>query len=105
MYRAERKMGMFKESKTTNGGKTSRWNLIDWDDVVRQVCDLQTRIVQAMKKEDWKLVRSLQRLLIHSTAAKLLAVRHVTSNRGKKTPGVDGITWPTPSSKSAAAMN
>jgi retron-type reverse transcriptase len=36
------------------------------------------------------LVRKLQNLLTRSTAAKFLAVRRVTSNRGRKTPGVDG---------------
>jgi len=96
-------MGIFNVSKTTNGGKTSNWNLIDWNEVTRQVCDLQTRIVKAMQKEDWKLVRSLQRLLTHSTAGKLLAVRQVTSNRGKRTPGVDGVVWNTPQAKYAAA--
>jgi len=96
-------MGLFKEPKTTNGGKTSNWNLINWNEVTRQVCDQQTRIVKAMKKGDWKRVRSLQRLLTHSTAAKLLAVRQVTSNRGKRTPGVDGIIWNTPQAKYAAA--
>jgi RNA-directed DNA polymerase len=34
----------------------------------------------------------LQRLLLRSTSAKLLAVRRVTQdNQGKKTPGVDGV--------------
>lgn len=98
-------MGIFKAPKIPNGGETSNWNLIDWDEVTRQVCALQTRIVKAMKKEDWKKVRSLQRLLVNSTAAKLLAVRQVTSNRGKNTPGVDGITWSTPSVKYAAALD
>jgi RNA-directed DNA polymerase len=102
IHLAERKMGIFK-TKTTNGGKTSNWNLIDWNEVTRQVCELQTRIVKAMKQEDWKQVRSLQRLLTHSTAAKLLAVRQVTSNHGKRTPGVDGVVWNTPQAKYAAA--
>jgi RNA-directed DNA polymerase len=29
----------------------------------------------------------------HSRYAKALAVKRVTSNTGKKTPGVDGILW------------
>ncbi len=95
-------MGLFKEKKT-NGGKTSRWNLINWQEVIRQVCDQQTRLVKAMKMGDWRMVRSLQRLLTHSTAAKWLAVRQVTSNRGKRTPGVDGVVWNTPQAKYAAA--
>jgi RNA-directed DNA polymerase len=37
-------------------------------------------------------VKSLQRLLLRSTSAKMLAVRRVTQdNQGQKTPGVDGV--------------
>jgi RNA-directed DNA polymerase len=36
-------------------------------------------------------MRNLQKLLLKSTSAKLLAVRRVTqNNRGKKTAGIDG---------------
>jgi RNA-directed DNA polymerase len=39
-----------------------------------------------------KLVRKLQRLLLKSWYAKLLAVRRVTQdNQGKKTAGIDGV--------------
>jgi len=38
-------------------------------------------------------VRSLQYLIPRSFYAKLLAVKRVTSNKGKKTPGVDGVLW------------
>ena len=44
----------------------------------------------------------LQRLLAHSTSSKLLAVRRVTENHGRKTAGVDRVRWPTPESKSCA---
>jgi RNA-directed DNA polymerase len=90
--------------ETPNDSKTSGWNRINWEAVTRQVRTLQTRIVKAMKQGKMKQVRSLQRLLTHSTAAKLLAVRRVTSNRGKRTAGVDGILWNTPEAKYAAAM-
>lgn len=40
-------------------------------------------------------VKSLQWLLTHSYAAKLLAVRRVSQNKGSKTAGTDGITWRT----------
>jgi len=46
-----------------------------------------------------KLVRELQRMLIHSYYAKLLAVKKVTTNKGKKTPGIDNIKWETDESK------
>ena len=38
-------------------------------------------------------VRARQHLLTHSFSAKTLAVRRVTENQGKRTPGVDRVTW------------
>ena len=38
-------------------------------------------------------VAKLQYLLVHSFYAKAIAVKRVTSNKGHKTPGVDGVTW------------
>ena len=50
------------------------------------------RIYKASRRDDVKLVRRLQKLLIKSQAAKCLAVRRVTQdNQGKKTAGVDGV--------------
>jgi RNA-directed DNA polymerase len=66
---------------------------------MRYVRRLQARIVKAVKQGKWRLVRHLQRLLSHSVSGRLLAVRRVTENRGKKTPGVDGIVWDTPEKK------
>jgi RNA-directed DNA polymerase len=42
---------------------------------------------------------ALQHLLTHSASGKLLAVRRVTVNDGRKTPGVDGELWDTPHKK------
>jgi RNA-directed DNA polymerase len=47
-------------------------------------------------------VQALQHLLTHSFSAKALAVKRVTDNPGKRTPGVDGILWDTPEKKAAA---
>ncbi|ACO77575.1 RNA-directed DNA polymerase [Azotobacter vinelandii CA] len=44
-------------------------------------------------------MKTLQRMLVRSFAAKALAVKRVTENRGRRTPGVDGETWSTPESK------
>jgi len=49
----------------------------------------------AAKLKKYRLMRSLQWLLAHSSFAKLLAIRQVTSNKGKNTPGVDGVVWKT----------
>jgi hypothetical protein len=47
-------------------------------------------------------VRALQRLLTHSYSGKVLAVRRVTENNGKETPGVDQEIWDTPEKKTQA---
>ena len=62
---------------------TTAWSQIDWARIVRHVSRLQARIVKAVKAGRWHRVRSLQRLLVNSFAAKLLAVKRVCSNRGK----------------------
>jgi len=78
------------------------WASIDWRQAETAVRRLQARIVQACQAGRWGKVRALQHLLTHSFAAKVLAVRRVTENKGKRTPGVDGETWTTPGQKMAA---
>ncbi|WP_193196206.1 group II intron reverse transcriptase/maturase [Nostoc sp. MG11] len=68
------------------------WKNLPWRKLEVQVFKLQKRIYQASIRGDVKTVRRLQRLLIKSRAAKLLAVRKVTQdNRGKSTACVDGV--------------
>jgi len=78
------------------------WHDINWHKVNREVQRLQARIVQATKAGRWGKVKALQRLLTHSFSGKALAVKRVTENQGKRTPGVDGQTWSTPAAKTAA---
>jgi RNA-directed DNA polymerase len=63
----------------------------------------QTRIAKAVKERKWYLVKRLQYLLTHSFYAKLLAVKNVTKNKGKRTAGIDGAKWITPNSRMNAA--
>ena len=70
-----------------------RWQSIDWDHARAEVRKLQMRIAKAVKEGKTGKVNALQWLLTHSFHAKLLAVKRVTSNKGKNTPGVDGILW------------
>lgn len=70
-----------------------KWTSIKWQEAQRHVRRLQVRIAKAVKEERWNKVKSLQNLLTNSFYAKLLAVKRVTSNKGKSTPGVDGILW------------
>jgi hypothetical protein len=87
-------------SALTTGPVT--WHTIDWYAVHRTVRRLQARIVQAVQAGRWGKVRALQHLLTHSFIGKALAVQRVTTNAGKKTPGVDGQVWDTPEKKARA---
>ena len=63
------------------------------------------RIAKAMREGKFNKVKVLQRLLTHSYSAKCMAVRKVTTNKGSKTPGSDGITWNTDKQKAEAVSN
>ncbi len=78
------------------------WHQINWRQAERNVRRLQARIAQATQAGKWGKVKALQHLLTHSLSGKALAVRRVTENTGKRTPGVDGVTWKTPAQKTAA---
>ena len=82
--------------------EAAEWYAIDWQAIHRNVRRLQVRIVQATKASRWGKVRALQHLLTHSYSGKVLAVRRVTENNGKKTPGVDQEIWDTREKKTQA---
>src|SRR5947209_16838708 len=82
--------------------EAAQWYAIDWQAIHRNVRRLQVRIAQATKESRWGKVRALQRLLTHSYSGKVLAVRRVTENDGKETPGVDREIWDTPEKKTQA---
>src|SRR6516164_6734214 len=82
--------------------EAAEWYATDWQVVLHNVRRLQVRIVKAVKEGRWGKVRALQRLLTHSYSGKALAVRRVTENQGKKTPGVDREVWDTPEKKMQA---
>jgi len=78
------------------------WNAIDWRAVERTVRGLQVRITKAVLEKDWRRVKALQRFLSRSFAGRAMAVRRVTENRGRDTPGIDGELWSTPIGKYGA---
>ncbi len=78
------------------------WKAIDWKIVRAKVMRLQVRIAKAVREKRWGKVAVLQRILVMSRYARLLAVRRVTTNNGKRTPGVDGVIWNTPRKKMQA---
>src|SRR5215510_1177099 len=88
--------------QASSGLRRPTWHGIDWAGCYRRVWSLQRRIVQAVQAGAWRKAKRLSYLLVHSFAARALAVRRVTENKGKKTPGVDGERWETPEQKAAA---
>jgi RNA-directed DNA polymerase len=91
---------------TTVSRPMDGWNTIPWKRIQRNVFKLQKRIYQAARRGDVRTVRRLQRLMMHSWSAKLLAVRRVAQdNRGKRTAGVDGVKSLTPSKRFALAQS
>ena len=82
-----------------------QWKSIDWKHAETEVNKLQIRIAKATQEKKWNTVKRLQYLLTHSYYAKLLAVRKVTTNKGKKTPGVDKVLWNTPAQKMNAVLS
>ena len=79
--------------------RISCWAKINWPEATRYVNRLQVRIVKATEAKKWNLVKRLQYLLTHSFYAKALAIKKVTQNKGKKTPGVDNQLWITDKEK------
>lgn len=63
------------------------------------------RIAKAVRERRWGRVKALQWLLTHSFYGRAIAVKRVTENQGKKTPGVDRVTWETPEAKAKAVMS
>ncbi|PPT08939.1 Retron-type RNA-directed DNA polymerase [Geitlerinema sp. FC II] len=90
----------------TIGNNTVRleWRGIDWKKIERRVFRLQKRIYQAKRRGDVRTVHGLQKLLLKSWSARLLAVRRVTQdNQGKKTAGVDGVKSLSPKARMSLA--
>jgi len=85
--------------------KNEDWQAIKWQASERLVFRIQMRIAKAMREEKFNKVKVLQRLLTRSFSAKCMAVRKVTTNKGAKTPGIDGITWNTNKQKTEAVSN
>jgi len=81
------------------------WHKINWANCHSQVRRLQARIVKATQEGRWNKVKALQWLLAHSWSGKVIAIKRVTENQGKKTPGVDRETWSTPNAKLQAVLS
>ncbi|MEO1430313.1 MAG: reverse transcriptase domain-containing protein [Cyanobacteria bacterium J06632_19] len=78
---------MIRHSKTTS----ESWRKLPWKKFRKNLFRLQKRIFKVVRTGDIAKARSLQKLVLKSTSAKLLAIRQVTQlNKGRKTAGIDG---------------
>ena len=86
--------------KASKGAITHmNWQVIDPEVTALSVRKLQNRIVEAKKANRMRMVRKLQKLLVKSLSGRELAVKRVSENKGKNTPGVDGKLLNTPKRK------
>ncbi|WP_293080950.1 reverse transcriptase domain-containing protein [Moorena sp. SIO3H5] len=73
------------------GNHSEHWKGQKWKKLRQNLFRLQKRVYKAVRAGDLKKARSLQKLILKSRAAQLLAVRQVTQlNKGKRTAGIDG---------------
>jgi RNA-directed DNA polymerase len=88
------------QAELTMRQQEMQWSDIDWAAVEEAVRRLQGRIFRAAKAGDGARVKNLQKLLVRSRSAKMLAIRQVTQqNKGRKTPGIDGVVCKTPADR------
>jgi RNA-directed DNA polymerase len=80
----------------------TEWDALPWPEVKKKVARLQMRIAKATRERKHRKAASISWILTHSYYAKLLAVKRVTTNKGKNTAGVDGVVWRTSSQKMKA---
>ena len=67
------------------------WSKLPWKKFRRDLFRLQRRIYKAVRVGNLRKAKSLQKLVMKSQAAKMLAIRQVTQlNTGRKTAGIDG---------------
>ena len=67
------------------------WSETNWKKVNKFVDKQRFRIFRAEREGDSRKVRDLQRMLVRSPSALKLAIKRVTqTNKGRRTPGIDG---------------
>ena len=67
------------------------WEFTNWKKLQKVLFRLQRRIFKAIREGDKAKAIRLQKLVLSSYAARMLAIRQVTQlNQGKKTAGTDG---------------
>jgi RNA-directed DNA polymerase len=75
----------------------NNWKNVDWLEIQAKIFQIQTKIYYATKNGYHEEVHKMQTEIINSRSAKLLSVKRVTQdNKGKKTAGIDGVSYLSP---------
>jgi hypothetical protein len=73
------------------------WHQIDWSKAERSVHNRRVRVFRAAQEPRWKQVRNLPTLFLRRDANTCGSVWRIPqSNRGRRTPGIDGERWTRP---------
>ena len=92
------------KTKAPDANPSEEWAELPWRKLEQHLYRLQKRIFKASERGDLKTVHKLQKLLMKSRSARLIAVRRVTQdNQGKKTAGIDGVKSVSPARRLALA--
>src|SRR5258708_5105479 len=84
--------------------ESESWHKLPWRKFEQHVYRIQKRIFRAEQRGNVRAVHKLQKLLMKSRSARLIAVRRVTQeNQGKKTAGIDGVKSVHPKQRLAMA--
>jgi RNA-directed DNA polymerase len=84
--------------------ESEAWNNFPWRKLEQHCFRIQKRIFRASQRGNTRAVHTLQKLLMKSQSARLLAVRRVTQdNQGKQTAGIDGVKSVRPAERSVMA--
>ena len=78
------------------------WRTIDWPKMEQELAKKQQDLAYAAYNRQWDEVERLQRELVCSWAARVLAVRAVADTNAQA--GVDGVRWKSDIDKARAAQ-
>ncbi len=88
--------------KITDEELESQWLSVDWVGSEDVLLDMQQKLTKAAFTKNFPRIEQMQKRIVRSLEAKLLAVRHVTETSSG--PGIDGVKWTSPAEKMKAAL-
>ena len=88
---------------TSQNELAQEWQEMDWERAERELLKYQQSISRLTYARNMSEVTEVQKVLVRSRWAKVLAVRHVVKEDSE--PGIDGMKWTTDAEKMEAALS